>query len=194
MSTDWISAPEAFKLVSAVLEPSRTPYAICSRAWAGLIQARAEKFVGSEGIFEDAPVPARFWLSHGGETMSQDWDIGDFDTWVSIPNGQTRWWAYGVSFSREGIELLIAPHLSLQSGNNGASRKLGGRPPAAWWDDLWIEMCRQIHVGDLKLTRQADIAAAMADWASARGHDPGDSTIKERARKLWYALHKEDGN
>ena len=74
------------------------------------------------------------------------------------------------------------------------STDLGGRPAAAWWDDLWVEMARQLYDGDLKPKRQADIETAMKDWAAAHGHNPADSTIRPRARKLWTALNKEDRN
>jgi len=67
-----------------------------------------------------------------------------------------------------------------------------GRLPAAWWDDLWIEICRALHEGDLKPKRQGDIEKAMHEWASMQGHSPATSTIRARARKLWDAISDED--
>jgi hypothetical protein len=55
-------------------------------------------------------------------------------------------------------------------------------------------MCRQLYVGDLQPKRQADITKAMANWLSARGEDVADSTVKERARKLWAAIGKSDSD
>lgn len=192
MSADWISAPEAFKRVSAVLDPSTTPHAICSRAWAGLIEAKALMFVGSEGIAKDAVIPARFWWAQGGPDLVQDWSIGDFITMVSIPGGQAQWWAYGVSFSRRGVQGLIDPHVSSATSENVV--RIGGRPPAAWWDDLWVDIARRLFVGDLKPKRQADIENAMMDWVAANGHETVVSTIRPRARKLWSAIEEEDKN
>jgi len=66
----------------------------------------------------------------------------------------------------------------------------GGRPPAEWWDDLWIEIFRQIWLGDLKPKVQADIEDAMMTWAVSKDHNPATSTIRARARKLW-AVYQE---
>ncbi|MET4323713.1 hypothetical protein [Bradyrhizobium sp. RT5a] len=67
----------------------------------------------------------------------------------------------------------------------------GRRPPADWWDDLWIEIARQLYVGDLKPKRQADIENAMSDWLSRRGSGAATSTIRERARRLWQVIKDE---
>ena len=68
----------------------------------------------------------------------------------------------------------------------------GGRPAAAWWDDLWIEIARQLYVGDLHPKKQADIESAMVAWVSRFGRDVAVSTIRIRARKLWIALKEKD--
>jgi hypothetical protein len=68
----------------------------------------------------------------------------------------------------------------------------GGRPKARWSDDLWIEMCRQLYEGDLKPKKQSDIKRAMMDWLSTHGEEPAESTIKDRARKLWAVIGKDE--
>jgi hypothetical protein len=70
----------------------------------------------------------------------------------------------------------------------------GGRPPADWWDDLWIEICRQLFTGDLKPAKQAHVENAMKTWAAQNGHDVGDSSIRPRARKLFSAITSKDRN
>jgi hypothetical protein len=53
-------------------------------------------------------------------------------------------------------------------------------------------MCRQLYVGDLKPKTQADIERAMHQWISDRNESAGETTIRERASKLWRAIR--DGN
>ncbi|HEX5229568.1 MAG TPA: hypothetical protein VFW44_17775, partial [Bryobacteraceae bacterium] len=68
----------------------------------------------------------------------------------------------------------------------------GGRPPAEYWDDLWVEMCRQLYAGELIPKRQSDVESAMKAWLAKRDDHPATSTIRERARKLWAALDKDE--
>jgi hypothetical protein len=63
----------------------------------------------------------------------------------------------------------------------------GGRPRKDWWDDFWIDICRQIYEGDLKPARQADLERAMLDWVSDHGYEVGETSIKNAARKLFKA-------
>jgi hypothetical protein len=68
-----------------------------------------------------------------------------------------------------------------------------GRLPADWWDDLWIEIFRQVYLGDLKPKSQADIVKAMQQWLSDRDIEAADSTLKPRARKLLQMLQEAEG-
>lgn len=70
----------------------------------------------------------------------------------------------------------------------------GGRPKKEWWDDLWVEMCRQIYEGDLQPKKQVDIEKAMADWAIQQGHEASDNLFRPKARLLFAALTKKDNN
>jgi hypothetical protein len=71
---------------------------------------------------------------------------------------------------------------------SNAPLAVGGRPAAEWWDDLWVEMCRQIYTGELVPKRQADLEKAMQSWCAAKGYSDAVSTVRPRARKLWQAL------
>jgi hypothetical protein len=70
----------------------------------------------------------------------------------------------------------------------------GGAPRKAWWDDFWIEICRQIYDNELKVEKQADLERAMLDWASANGHDMSETSAKVAARKLFKAWKLGDKN
>ena len=66
--------------------------------------------------------------------------------------------------------------------------KPGGRPPAAFWDDLWAAIAVALYVGELVPKTQADIEGAMADWLEGNGHSAAESTIRARARRLWDGI------
>jgi hypothetical protein len=68
----------------------------------------------------------------------------------------------------------------------------GGRPKADWWEDLWIEICRQLYGGELIPKTQADIERAIHQWISDHGHTAGDTTVRDRASKLWRAIKVEN--
>lgn len=68
-----------------------------------------------------------------------------------------------------------------------------GRLPADWWDDLWIEIFRQVYLGELKPKSQADLVRAMQQWLSEQDIHAADSTLKPRARKLLKMLKESDG-
>lgn len=195
MAEEWISAFGAFKLVAEAIGASTAAIAICSRAHDGMIEAKAAKLIVDRGrvaeSFDDALVPKNFWWASGRGALNQNWKTGDFDTWI---DSRVHWRAFGVSFSRSGIEALIGPALAAREAPDEAPAHTGGRPAAAWWDDLWIEISRQLYAGDLQPTKQSDIEAAMMNWASSQGHDPAESTIRTRARKLWTALSRKDEN
>jgi hypothetical protein len=70
----------------------------------------------------------------------------------------------------------------------------GGRPAAPWWDDLWIEICRQVYRGEVMPDQQVNIEKAMHAWISAHGYEAGETTVRDRARRLFKALNREDGN
>jgi len=66
-----------------------------------------------------------------------------------------------------------------------------GRPSAQWWEDMWIEIARQLYAGDLDHHSQAALEKAMHDWIAANGHDAGESTVRRRAQRLFQALNRE---
>lgn len=199
MSEDWISAAEAFRLVSEVTGASEARRTICNRAHDGLIKARAKRMIFDRDTYDDADVPQAFWWNLGDSNLEQNWNTGDFATWYTDNAGEwnesaLHFRVYGVSFARSGIEALIGPAVPSRDATPSSLVAAGGRPAAAWWDDLWIEVCRQIYCGYLKPEKQADIESAMMNWAAAHGQNPALSTIRARARKLRIALSKKDEN
>lgn len=63
-----------------------------------------------------------------------------------------------------------------------------GRPPAKWWDDMWVAIAIQLFEGALQPKLQVDIENAMQEWIIANDKTAATSTVRKRARKLWDAL------
>jgi nucleoside phosphorylase len=105
---DWISAAQALALLGG-RSSART---ICKRAHAGLIRARAQRFVRDGRSADHVEIPAEFWWAAGHAALQQDWKTGDFDTWI---DHRIHLQAFGVSFLRADIEKMVPPTLSQQS-------------------------------------------------------------------------------
>jgi hypothetical protein len=202
---EWITAADAL----AALKPTLTTYsaqiAICKRAYNGLIRARAERLIVDEKVSNNVEIPKEFWWSEGHTALTQNWTTGDFDTWIDLSKitvsylsgGEVHLQAFGVTFVRADIEKLIpagTPALAAAQAPPVPAATVGGRPPAEFWDNLWIEIFRQIYLGELKPKTQADITNAMLTWIEHRGEKASESTVKSRARKLFQALRTWDKN
>lgn len=74
------------------------------------------------------------------------------------------------------------------------AKNSGGRPPAPFADDLMCAIWARIYRGDLKPQRQAEVERAIKDWTVAQGHDLGDTSAREKARKIWVAMNDEVEN
>jgi predicted nucleotide-binding protein len=100
--TEWISAASALALLGMnYWLGTRT---ICKRAHAGLIHARAERFIHHDGrVFDNFDIPAKFWWAEGGAALDQNWTTGDFETWI---DHRFHLRAFGVTFRRSEIEQL----------------------------------------------------------------------------------------
>lgn len=190
MPDDWISAANAVQLVAVGSTEEEARRAICSRAYSRLLDVKAVRLVTPADVTDKVNVPFFLWWRGAGARFHENWKVGDFEATI---RGRHRYRAFGVSFSRAGIEAMIGSDTT-RTAPPVLPHHPGGRPTAAWWDDLWVEIARQLWVGDLKPTRQSDIEKAMMEWLSQQGHDPATSTIRTRARKLWLAICGEVEN
>src|SRR5271165_113143 len=97
---DWITADSAVALLGlGYLVARRT---ICKRAHAGLIKARAQRFIRTGQSADDVEIPREFWWAEGGDALTQKWATGDFDTWTAH---EVHLEAFGLTFRRADIEL-----------------------------------------------------------------------------------------
>jgi hypothetical protein len=192
-SQQWISAAEAVQFLKLALKGAYSAQMrICARAHAGLIRARADHFKMDKRSEDNFNIPKEFWWAEGHKALKQNWEAGDFDTWIDHTHHLR---AFGVSFFRADIEKLIPPESAAQPVlPSPPSPAAGGRPPADWWEDLLIEICFQHFRGDLKPKVQADIERAMQEWITTKGYEAASSTVRTRARKVWQAIKSEADN
>lgn len=97
---EWISASKALDLLG---RRSSNHIAICTRAHAGMVKARAKRFIQVIEKFDNAEVPSEFWWAKGHEALGQNWQTGDFETWI---DSKYHWQAFGVEFLRSDIESM----------------------------------------------------------------------------------------
>lgn len=176
------------------MPPTEASRAICIRAHAGLVRARALKWMRDNVPAENFDVPPQFWWAQGEAALDQNWVTGDFETWI---NRKIRLRAYGVVFRRGDIFAMLGipddedrPEEQSNSAPPEAVAK-GGRPRADWWEDLLIEIAAQLYSGELKPTKQADIEKAMLQWIEDSRFSAADSTVRPRARKLMQCINKK---
>ena len=105
MEDEWVSAIDAFKRVGQV-NPSQAAGVICGRAFDGLIAARARLLIVGDRRQEDADVPHGFWWARGREALTQNWMVGDFETWI---DKRVHCRAYGVQFLARDIDAVSPP-------------------------------------------------------------------------------------
>lgn len=107
MNDRWISASEACGRLLKLgnVDPAR---AICSRAADGVIVAKAYVFLRDDERHYDYTIPTYFWWARGEAAIVQNWQSGDFETWI---NEEVYCRAYNVMFRETEIEEMLPPHL-----------------------------------------------------------------------------------
>jgi hypothetical protein len=93
MAGQWIQAAKALEIVGS-------RYALCERLNAGLARASARLFLKDDERLEEVVLPAEFWWAGGKEALEQDWDTGDFSTWIDHAE---HWQAFGVTIELDGV-------------------------------------------------------------------------------------------
>lgn len=132
-SPDWISAHQAYALVSERNQDACVATSIAKRAYAGLVRSRAKLFIleraaargAKEKISQEyADLPKEFWRAKGEAALEQDWEAGDFSTWI---DEKFEWQAFGVEFDRGGIDAMLAPPMPKPFAENERGR-VSSRP------------------------------------------------------------------
>lgn len=104
MSYEWIKASLALDYVSDGHNDYASRVRICQRAHAGLVASRADKIVRPTREDLDLELDKGFWWAGGREALRQDWEAGDFTTWI---DEKIEIKAFGVSFDFIAISELV---------------------------------------------------------------------------------------
>lgn len=202
---EWVSARAAreFAYKAGRLNPVNAGPAIIGYCRVGHIEAQALRVEWSNRdrygendrtVRDNAEVPQWFWEACAERGSSvQDWQSGIFSGKGTFSGQFVSAKLTGVYFRRDSLAIFEDQFAEARANPTVVSTK-GGRTPLPWWDDLWIDIARKLYAGDLKPTAQSDLIRAMHDYAVAKGHDVGDTAIRDRARKLWQALQRDDEN
>jgi hypothetical protein len=94
---EWMSAYEARQF----LQIPDTEGAICRRAFAGLIKARAKLLISQGKEKTDVEVPREFWWADGGDPLTQNWASGDFETYIN--HHSVRVQAFALNFGERTL-------------------------------------------------------------------------------------------
>jgi hypothetical protein len=93
MHEQWISAWDAFRIPSLYST-------IFTRLHAGLIRAKAKRLFVGPKRYDDQEIMPDFWWAEGHEALDQNWQSGDFSTWI---DQKVHLRAFGVTFELAGI-------------------------------------------------------------------------------------------
>lgn len=113
---EWISAAETLALARVTMSFGAAQRAICKRAHAGLVKARAHRLIIDGKSSDNADVPSQMWWAEGEEALVQNWETGDFETWI---DRRSRLRAFGVKFFRSDIQMMLpSPTIQRQEQEN----------------------------------------------------------------------------
>ena len=124
---EWVSAKEALEFLTSLrMNYHDAVSAICTRAHARLVAARAKTFISDGKRHSEVDVPPGFWWAEGLEGLTQDWATGYFETWINRGqrrSGRTVFIGHGHSKAwHELYVYLSGVHgLSVKEFNSGSS-------------------------------------------------------------------------
>ena len=171
----WIPARTALDAI-ALDSPGQAVVAICSRAFEGLLSARARLFIAPHSRTVSTPIPRQFWWATGHDALEQNWDSGDFSTLID----QTlEWKAFGVEFDFIELKDMLSPErgaelsrqysvagnrdwLSAAGARQFAWERLGANPAGA--GDLILQNLRFGFIRARAVLMQRSPTKGPDDW------------------------------
>ena len=131
VENEWISAAKALALLKgSSLGEFTSKRAIANRAADGLMRSRAQRFIREtpavrrSEVQDNVELPAKFWWARGDTALNQNWDTGDFDTWIENTH---HWRAFNVRFLKSDIDALLSTLPSLADRIAPTAPKLKSR-------------------------------------------------------------------
>jgi hypothetical protein len=188
---DWVTASETLRLVMTATLSRTANIDIATRAHAGMLRARAELFiVGDNARSPEGDIPRAFWWAEGHEALKQNWEIGDFETWI---DKRVRYQVFGVKFHRGDLRKMVPGAFEPQPEPSAPARDTGGRPMSPLWPEWVAELTALVHDEGVPQGSGAGgadaLIARVADRLAARGLEgPSRSTLQETARAVLRRL------
>lgn len=197
----WISTSNALGLVSnrSGLDRVHSGRELVVQAGLGFLAARAVM----------AQLSNTQTLEGGWEWQRREWDVAS-ELWLELPAigdaiinlesgaiiADNCRAVGGRHINLVGVHFLLEPIESSWPQNPtsavvSSTKQGGGRPPAAFHDDLMSAIFGQIYSGDLKPKAQAEIERAILKWTTDNGHELSESSARTKARKIWTAMINE---
>ncbi len=191
---DWVSAFETIRLVRTATLSPKSNVTILTRAHSGLIRTRADLLVFGDRSEADVEIPRGFWWAEGHEAIDQNWEVGDFETYMgrgfNIGAG-LRAKAFGVRFCRVDLERMIRGAFTDQpvSPTNGGPKESGGRHMSALWPEWVAELVAYVHEKGFPAGEghqgTETLIARVADGLAARDLEgPARSTVQDTVKAV----------
>jgi hypothetical protein len=201
---DWLSAAETIQLVRQATGSEYSHIMIAKRAHAGLVRTWAQLVVADSRPSHDVEIPPDFWWAEGQAALTQNWAIGDFETWI---DQKFLVQAFGVKFHRDGLQKMLPDSMKAvtpepkppASPNTSVRNGSGGRPRSEYWTDWVAELACLIHEEGLPTgvgSQGADaLIARVADRLAQRGLEgPARSTVQPTAIAILRRLRDAENS
>ena len=177
---DWLSASETIRRVRTATLSHQADITICTRAHAGMIRTRAQLLMIGQETREEQAIHKKFWWATGHEALKQNWETGDFETWI---DKRFHLKAFGVTFHREDIRRMV-PSAFPETTASEESRNSGGRSMSRHWPEWVAELVAHVHEAGIPEgvgTKGSEaLIDAVATRLAERGLDaPSRSTVQE---------------
>lgn len=189
---DWISAAATIARVRDATLSSTAHIALAKRAHAGLLRAHCElMIINDTQRYPDCDVPASFWWAEGHDALTQNWELGDFETWIKKT---VQYQIFGVRFHREDVERVVGlSAVDRSRPEPSANRESGGRPMSELWPEWVAELAALIHEEGVPDGSGAmgsdDLIVRVADRLANRGlNPPARATLQETAKAVLRRL------
>ena len=191
----WLTARAARQLVYQTegVNPAAAGPLLLQRAALGFVSARAVKAEGAtihsyssvnaQWEFREWDVPADLWESFAGSAGMQNWELGNFHQRDTQRKNMEYFLLTGVHFLASSVGPASPPLVSTVVASGAR-----GRPPVNEMEGILIDVFADIYEGKFLPTRQSEITKRILERATELEVEIGDTTAKERARKIWYRL------
>jgi hypothetical protein len=198
--SDWLTPTQALSILTAMLG-SGSAAELAKETLLGRLQGNDARAIAARTTWENkdkadsytviTPISAQEWRTLRPGDLYSFWRTGDLVYLYRVYGHDfTKLRHFDVRFHPDDVRAIVAnqaPTTTPAEPEPRPTSNRGGRPAKGFWDDFWIDICRQIYEGDLKPKRQADLERAMHEWVTNHGHDVGETTIKAAAKKLFAA-------